>query len=654
MKIFQALPFFIPVIWVAAFVAALMPFGAYEAQAFGLAFVLAAAALFLAVPNVWRSGGVQLPRSPLMLCAAGFWAVALASVIFSQAPYVSFIYFCFFSVMPLSLLLTFCAADRAAFFRRTGFALAGIFALLSLFCLYQYFFRPDMLFDGFVFLPLASPNTLSALLSLGFFCALGWMLGAPARLQSNMALVLCMLIFAALLTTGCRAAFGAMLVGLVVFVAMAPAHFKKHRRCALMLLIFAAITFAVFAFLPHGGAKTIADRLAGTMSGDTPLLWARPAIWAATWEIVRAHVWTGTGIGTFFLYYPEYRRSADFSSAGLMAHSDPLQFWAEMGVAAPLLLYAFLIGAFGRTLRALKTVGADDPRRVQIIAPFCALGVMVAHSHVSFNFYVLSILMVAGVLIGFWLERTQDVLQSGVYKIRPPHAGGFALLFAVPVILFIMLHGSYLLTMRASVRAAHGDIDGFISDINMADHMSLHKNERAFVMAASLPMGAIETQGMSLPPEQIEKIYDHADSLLRRAQSLNPRQSSTLYSRARLLREASFYIKPDGDETPESILHEALRLDPLHLGSRTLLARIYQDRGDYAGALEIMKAGLDWPYKTQDPLPYLEQTSWLAVEQGDKETIQKVLPKILRYKKKRAQQPAAARGDPVTGGADAD
>jgi hypothetical protein len=58
-----------------------------------------------------------------------------------------------------------------------------------------------------------------------------------------------------------------------------------------------------------------------------------------------------TGIGTFYLYYPAVN-TGDYFSTGRMAHSDPLQFWAEMGVLAPLLFYGFIIAACAATRRA--------------------------------------------------------------------------------------------------------------------------------------------------------------------------------------------------------------------------------------------------------------------------------------------------------------
>src|SRR5690606_5015736 len=104
----------------------------------------------------------------------------------------------------------------------------------------------------------------------------------------------------------------------------------------------------------------------------------------------------GTGIGNFFLYYPAYR-AEDFSTAGFMAHNDPLQFAVEMGLLAPVLFYALLIMVLLRTLKSLRGIAGDNPRRLLILAPFFALAALVLHAHISFHFHVLALLMASGV-----------------------------------------------------------------------------------------------------------------------------------------------------------------------------------------------------------------------------------------------------------------
>ncbi len=62
---------------------------------------------------------------------------------------------------------------------------------------------------------------------------------------------------------------------------------------------------------------------------------SRGLMWLATWNMYLAHPWLGTGLGSYFLYYPEYRMPLELASAGTYAHNDYLQFLRKV---APLIL----------------------------------------------------------------------------------------------------------------------------------------------------------------------------------------------------------------------------------------------------------------------------------------------------------------------------
>jgi O-antigen ligase len=624
-------------LWITGFACALLPAGSYEAHAYGLAFVSVCGALGI---SLWKAKLFvsEFPQKPLLFLAATFWGLAFLSVTLSEAPYVSFLYFCFFSLLPITALTALLAHDRMRFFKTIVIFLAFLYAGLSLSCLYQYFFSPDLLFDGFVFSPLGSPNTLAALLSLGFFCALGCMLAVPSRLHANVALVLALFIFAALLTTGCRAALLALAASLGIFFVFGRAHFTRHRRCVTSLLLGAFLIFIAFALLPHEGGKTVLDRLAGTVNGEMPALWSRPAIWLSTLAIIRDHFWTGTGIGTFFLYYPQYR-GYDLRSAGLMAHSDPLQFWAEMGILAPLIFYTFIAGAVLRTWTALKVLHRGEVKRIFLLTPFCALAAMIAHSHVSFNFYVLPLLLLAGLLLAFWLFQIENNAAETPLESTTPGPGLAARTMLVMTLLimgtfFILLHGAYILTVQADQRLLRGDIEGFAGSVNAADRLSFHKSARAFILASSLPAGLLSAQKDSLSFEEAERIFIQGWDLLLRAKGLNPRQSEIPYKQAQLLQMMSGFtvFKSHDYQTPEELLLQSLHLDPLYLDARLMLARLYEERDHSSRALQVLREGLEWPYASVDQLAYYQYAASLSLQQGDMQTHAAALRKILKQR----------------------
>ena len=626
-------------LWLCGFVFALMPLEAYEAESF----LLAVLCSFFAAVCVLAVAPVQFLRnclrSPVCKIALGFWALALISALLSEIPFVSFIYFCFFSLFPLGFF-TMIVQGRVdtVFFKILGRGMAGLLAVLAVFCLIQYFFLPDMLSRGLVHQPLANPNSLAGLLSLGFFASFGWMLAAPSRLQSNLALILAVLIVAAIFTTGSRGAVLALIAANALFMVFVPAHIGRHKRCTALLLLMSILSFVAISLLAPESSKPPSEIVNQAFAGEHALLWTRPAIWAASLEILKDHIWTGTGIGTFFLYYPEVRGAGDPGTAGLMAHSDPLQFAVEMGVLAPLLFYMFIVIACVRTWRALQRLKPDDVQRIFILAPFCGLAAMVIHAHITFHFHVLSILMVGGLLIGFWF--IQSGTEAGKYQGAQESAHENAVLrwlVALPIFALIgvltSFQASELLINKAQRDIAHGQIEQAANAINRAGKLSSGQNARALVAASNVSLSVLQLNAPFMPDQELQAMYEKTESLLDRAESANPRLVQIPYHRAELESFAAPFlpVRPAESKTVEAYLHDALNLDPRHLASRMKLANLALRKGQQREALEILKPGLEWRYKNQNPRFFLEKTARLAEELRDQDVFDKVRAEWIRY-----------------------
>ncbi|GJL86215.1 MAG: hypothetical protein DHS20C02_19900 [Micavibrio sp.] len=491
-----------------------------------------------------------------------------------------------------------------------------------------------MLVHDMVFWPLSNPNALAALLSLGLFGALGWLLVAEKKLHSNGALVLCFLLVAALFVSGSKAAFFALVLVLPIFVFLNLAHVKKHWHCMAWLGGGVALLFVVAVL----SGAAMPEKLV-SMGSELGMksLHLRFVIWAGAWEMIRDHFWTGTGIGTFFLYYPEYR-GKDFISAGLMAHNDPLQFWAEMGVVAPLLFYGFIVLAVTRTVKTLKVLKSDDPQRVMIVTPFCAFAALIVHSHVSFPFYVLSILLSAGFFLALWFWATEKNLEEGGYVIVLPQSWRSQTIWAACFLPFVLLMsvfvaaaGSEILLQRAQMASMKGDMQGFASDVNAASKLSQRMNAKAFILAVSVPMGILESEQSSLSASQKDDLYKQASALLDKAQDLNPRLADSFYQEALLAK----LVQKDAEI--ENLLLEALRVNPLHVAARRKLASYYQMAGRKEEALNVLREGLDWPYRQEAAIGFYQQAAGTFLENGDMVEHKKAMKKMGVYVHQRRQ-----------------
>lgn len=613
-------------LWGLSFICALTPLEAYGPEAIGLSVLSLCAALALMLTRVPLAAEFSIPKSPLLWIGGAFWALALVSVLLSEIRFVSFLYFCLFSLFPLSALAFFTLKNSQKSITAVFLALMGLLALAALM---QYFLMPEMLTFQRVHWPLSNPNTFAGLLSLGFFGAQGWMLSAHNRIHSNMALGLSLLLVAAILTTGSRGAVVALAGGFALLILLAG-HFRhKHWRCLTLTAIGAALLLtAMTLFAAEILQQDTSTRLVATATGAESLLYDRPHIWAASWRLMQDHFWSGTGIGTFFLYYPQYR-AGDFTSAGLMAHNDPLQFGVEMGVLAPLLFYLFAACACIRSIRALRACPPNDPRRIYVLAPLCALGALVAHAHISFHFHVPPTLIAVGGLLGFWWFWTGDILKGNAPLHRfclPPAPFKIALVFALlaSAALFSAWQGSEIMTARAQKAALSGDLERFATALNAAGKLSGNRNARALVMAASVKLTTLEEAGFQMGEDRRAALAQSGMRLLETAERHNPRLSDIAYNKAR-------FTAPNKQESGQTafFLRHALTLNPLHLPARRMLADLYDERGAPADAYTLLKEGLDWPYASaEESVPYYQDFALRALARGDTEAHKRALDKL--------------------------
>lgn len=546
----------------------------------------------------WRlssPGGLSWPRSRLLLVAGLFWLVIIASVFTSVIPFVAFIAACSFSLLPGSVLLLLTVPERALFVRICALGGGIVIAGLGLSAICQYLFFPNLLNNGRVAWPFANANSYAALLMLGFFPALGLLYAEHARTRLA-AFTAAALALEGMIFNGGAAVLLCVAAGIAFFIfTTRKAH--RPRRYMLALVVCAAMGLLLHAALSgHGARREFVGGQYSLMQGKPETLHVRTAIWRGTAAIVAEHPLLGTGIGTFFLYYPQYRLPADTDSGGFMAHNDPLQFWAEAGILAPLLFYAFLALAGLRMLAVLRTVLPDSSGRPPAVALFCGLAALAAHAHIDFDLNQATILLACGFLLGIWHEMTGEMVQEPrkilAMPARWPANAAWALVL-LPVIGILFVLQGFLLSERYVNRAVEylnrGNIKAFAADINRADRVGFGMNARAYVMAAGVPIETVESPFILLPGDDKKPYYEKAETLLMKAEARNPRLVAIPYDRARLARNRNDRM------AQERYLTQALTINPAHLPSRVMLARLYNREGKNADGLKILKDALVWP-----------------------------------------------------------
>ncbi len=599
----------------------------------------------------WRAGcreRIDIRFGSVTVASILFWGVLCLSAILSNIQDFSFVYFYSFSLLPLSAFVFLLQPDKTAFLKCATWIFGSGFAALFISSFVQFFFLQDTLNNGFVKWPLANQNSLGALYSLAGFCGIAVLSVTKSRIISFISAFFTIGMIAGIMMTGGRGVLLSFVLFSLVFFSICfylkRARFSKKSffKLGVALFIFFGL-FAILQFFSSSAHMGIWDIWSRSISGNRSLLWSRPDIWMSTWAIIKDHMWLGTGIGTFSLYYPAYRGN-DLVSSGFMAHNDPLQFWAEAGIAAFVLFYTIIIFSTLRLYSFLKDDFFDRTIKIKISAVFSAIGAMILHSHVSYNLNILPTLLLSGMLFGVFLYYTQkkdssDTLINAKHRFLSCrffyfpgrefafYGCTFILIFAA---FFVRYQIPYYFTVLAGEQIKNDNFKDFSKFINIAGRLSQNNNDHALIGAASIPISIIEAQGAMLDKADLYEHFEHADRLLKQVLDVNPRSVPALYKLANLRVVSAPYMPID--TLPQSFLERALSLDPLHVNSRMLLYKVYEKQGFQNKAYDTLKDGMRWNYHIYNAVEYYERVAELSFIDGDLVLHNKALKQMYRLK----------------------
>lgn len=578
--------------------------------------------LLISATALGDAGGVSvrqwpLPKSPILLCGGLFWLLAMISMMTSEMLFISWTHFFVFSVLPLSVGFFLLGTDSAARVQTAWQGVRVLLAGLSLYALGQYFFMPDLLMEGRVHEPLTDPNGLAAILSLGLFLLLRPVLNRQERKPVDV--ILFFVVLAAFFTTGSRGAFVSFFLMLLVLLAVIGPRLLNRREWLVSGVLVVIAVLAVSVVTPTYFAGPLKLFYYSIANGWEFGFGSRGLLWSATLEMISAHPWLGRGIGTFYLYYPEMRHPAD-DTAGVMAHNDPLQFGAEMGIGAILLFYSIVLLGVVRTAKALKAIPATDATRLNILLPALGLGALVLHSHLTFNLHVMACLMMAGFVFAVWHQASGTALaeKTLIFKATPAFNDlalktGILLVACVMATLATVPFLTQRLLREADISLLIGDVQGFADQVNLANVLSFKLNPEPYAMAARIPLAALMQTDVPVKPEDRERMIGEAENLLGKAVLYNPRDVAVLRQQARLARVR-------GDQAQEeAILREALRLNANYLSARVDLAALLErdGRNDEALTLLVDGAALHYDPRRKDALAaYYMRTIMLLESRG--------------------------------------
>lgn len=550
-----------------------------------------------------------VPVTPVVGCGLALWLLALLSVATSDILFVSWINFFYFSLLPLTVVFFLVARDSEDRFALAWQGVRIVLALLSGYVLFQYFQMPQTLINGGrAHEPFRDPNSLAALLSLGMVLVSGRILRYRDRMRMLDGILLLLLV-GAFWAANSRGAVLSLMIMTPIFIALVgPKTISRRSWLFFAGAVVLSLLLVGVMRLENGPFRVFGSNI-GAALGHA--LADRLAMWAGALKVVADHPVLGTGIGTFEYYYAAVRAPGD-TTYGYMAHNEPLQFAAEMGILAAAAFYGAVACGIWRTWKALKRIPRGDERRLDILIPFTALGALVLHSHLTFNFHIQPVLLLSGFAFALWHYHTGLVLRDRLRVVGAPRwLGKDALegLFLVVAFIAIVAVAGPLYSQRLVEDAAQdlreGRLEDFAHKVNLSDTLSMGSNAQAYALAAKIPLGFLQQTVKPVTPEDRDKFLADAQRLLdggRRANPMNPDLIVQLAELAELR----------GDETQaDALLREALRVDPLTLSARMRLGDRLAAQGHLSEAVTLLSEGLDYyygPERAQSYMQYFIQT----------------------------------------------
>jgi len=221
-------------------------------------------------------------------------------------------------------------------------------------------------FAGFV--ELISPPGLAMLLT-----------GAVRRDKLPLLILLCVLPIGALALSASRGGIVSFLAEFVLLMFLCRKEGKKQLRMAGSIAVVAGL---LAIWLGLGATLERFERLAG---GDLSHN-RRASIFSGTWQVVRHHPWTGTGLGTLETVFPRYESYYD----GLVvdhAHNDYLELLADTGLVGGVCMLGFIAILIWQGASNLRRARSPDSRSLYAGSLVSCVGLLL-HSLVDFNLHI--------------------------------------------------------------------------------------------------------------------------------------------------------------------------------------------------------------------------------------------------------------------------
>lgn len=537
------------------------------------------------IPSFWK--GCNIPGGAVSFFLFALWLYITLSLSWSTVPFASLVTWLVFICLPLTFFSLSAPQDARRYITAAALSLLAALAALGAWAFVQTLFFSGV-YGARAHHPLPNANDLAALLNLGLFPTIAFILHKKEKDKIYFtAAAAAALMFAGLLATQSRSGFLFMMISAVALLAI----LRPPLKMAALTLGTGGSLFIMMQLLNGGRFAARLVKMA-TPAADTEVL-SRLSLLKSVARMIADHPWGGTGLGTFYLYYPPYRAPLLDNSAGFWAHMDPLQFGAETGIAATILIYALAASVVAQTFVALRRMKKESPERAALAGFSCALLTLFLHAHTGFPLYIMPVLIVAGVWLAAWqnLAGRYAPLETAPWQRLPLALCAAAVAAMTGSMAVSSAAGQYYL-LKASNNIQHARITEFLDDIERAERFAPRSFIDPDVQLAGLYIDTIGGAGILFPAEEKETMRAESLNLLDRAERMNPAWAEIDYKRGKL------YAAIKENDNAVSSWRRALAKNPQHTRARAELAKAAVAAGRPADAYDLLAAGLQYPVTT--------------------------------------------------------
>jgi len=599
---------------------------------------------------IWQGyrRGFQIPKTGVVLWLTLFWIWLGISIIWARVFYIGVIDFWWVGSLPLTFWIYTLSPEKEKLWR-LAFALAvttGI--VLALTAAYQSLFL-GLEPTG----PFLSKNSLAALLILMTLplCAY-FLLSHDSRRSTRglLGIAVFVLFFAIALIKG-RGVILSGVASLGVLILVAARQVPKKT-----MILLLAIVIGAFVMANGAGQIDLTDRM-GTVADPWNAGATRFIIWSRAWEMLKESPWLGVGSGQFALLWPPYRHPDD-SSAGYFVHNDYLQLWIETGIPGLVLLLAAFIAVAYLFVRATRHAQTAPQDKIEMAGLFCGLLAIALHSFVDFNLHILSILILAGLILGRLHVLASKTAQPNYFVISPQQfvsAGGYRvitiLMLAFPLVYFVALGSASYEYRRALQLAEEGKLEASYYVFNVAARL-FPSADNVLMSQADLVRHLI-TALPEASSSQKKTLLDEAKKLLDEAEGINPLRPQTHAVRAQLYEQNPALAGSDWSGQAVKAYQQALHVNPRIYEIRYMYAQLLLKLGRFEEAHRVLEEGMRyWYFEYEHIVPFFALVERLRREAGDKagaDQLNRKIAEVLKNSGRRRVQ-YQEKANPITTG----